>query len=63
MSIYTGRLIGSAGAQSPEVDLGVITSIRYTANETNNQSIAIVAKKLDKTSAGAATSTGPRTRG
>lgn len=48
-SIYSGRLIGSNGEQDPEVDLGLITSIHYYANTTNNQSIAISAKKGDKT--------------
>ena len=48
-SIYSGRLIGSNGEQDPETDLGLITSIHYYANTTNNQSISILAKKGDKT--------------
>lgn len=48
-SIYSGRLIGSNGEQDPEVDLGRITSIHYYANTTNNQTIAISARKGDKT--------------
>lgn len=48
-SYFTGRLVGASGSQNPEVDLGLITSIRYSANQTNNQGIAIVARKADKT--------------